>query len=48
MNILILLIPCSLFLGGLALTLFIWTLRNGQYDDLQGDPERSLLDHDAP
>lgn len=44
MNILLVLIPCSLFLGGLALLLFIWTIRAGQYDDPDGAANRILLD----
>ena len=46
MNILILLVPCSLILGGVALAMFIWTLRAGQYDDLEGDAARALFDDD--
>lgn len=48
MNILVILIPCSLILGGLALLGFLWTLRSHQYDDLQGEAERVLLDPDDP
>ncbi|TRW99560.1 cbb3-type cytochrome oxidase assembly protein CcoS [Paracoccus sp. M683] len=44
MNILLVLIPCSLFLGGLALVLFIWTIRSDQYDDPDGAANRILLD----
>lgn len=44
MNILVILIPVSLVLGGIGLTAFIWTLRCQQYDDPQGNAERILLD----
>lgn len=44
MNILVVLVPCSLFLGTLALVVFIWALRDNQYDDLDGDAERILLE----
>lgn len=44
MNILVILVPCSLFLGLCALAAFVWTLRGGQYDDPEGDAARVLLD----
>jgi cbb3-type cytochrome oxidase maturation protein len=43
MNTLVYLIPVALFLGGLGLAAFIWALRSGQYDDLDGAAERVLL-----
>lgn len=46
MNILLILIPVSLFLGGLALVLFVWTLRADQYDDPEGAANRVLLEDD--
>lgn len=42
MDILIYLIPASLFLGGAGLLAFIWSLRSGQYDDPEGDARRIL------
>lgn len=44
MNVLVLLIPASLLLGGAGLLAFLWTLRNRQYDDPKGDAERILSD----
>lgn len=44
MNILFILVPVSLVLAGLALFGFVWTLRHSQYDDLDGDAVRILLD----
>ena len=44
MNTLAYLIPVALFLGGLGLAAFIWALRSGQYDDLDGAAERVLLE----
>jgi cbb3-type cytochrome oxidase maturation protein len=38
------LIPVALFLGGLGLGAFLWALRSGQYEDLDGAAERILLD----
>lgn len=43
---LIYLIPLSLALGGAALAAFLWSLRHGQYDDLDGAAERILLEDD--
>jgi cbb3-type cytochrome oxidase maturation protein len=47
-NILVVLIPVSLLLGLCGLLACIWTLRRGQYDDLEGDAARILLDDDEP
>jgi cbb3-type cytochrome oxidase maturation protein len=44
MNILVILVPCSLLLGLGALAAFVWTIRNNQYDDMEGDAHRILLD----
>ena len=44
MDILILLIPISLSLGGLGLLAFLWALRSGQFSDPEGDAARVLLD----
>lgn len=46
MNVLIVLIPVALGLGLLGLGAFLWSLRSGQYDDLQGAAERILDDED--
>lgn len=42
MEILTILIPVSLFMGGLALVGFFWTMRNRQYEDPEGDANRIL------
>jgi len=42
MEILAILIPVSLFLGGLGLAAFFWSLRHRQYDDPEGDSRRIL------
>jgi len=44
MNMLIYLIPIALFLGGLGLFAFLWSLKSGQYDDLEGASWRILQD----
>ena len=38
------LIPLSLALGAIGLGVFLWSLRNGQYEDLDGAAERILFD----
>ena len=49
MNVLVFLIPVSLFLGGLGLAAFLWSLRANQYEDLEGDAWRILSnDDDTP
>lgn len=44
MEMLAILIPVSLFLGGVGLVAFLWTLRHRQYDDPDGDSHRILND----
>ncbi len=46
MNNLIFLIPIALFLGGLGLVAFLWSLKSGQFDDLEGSSWRVLDDGD--
>ncbi|KRB23158.1 MULTISPECIES: cbb3-type cytochrome oxidase assembly protein CcoS [Mesorhizobium] len=38
------LIPAALFLGALGLGGFLWALKSGQYEDLDGAAERILID----
>jgi len=44
MSALIYLIPVALALGLAGLAAFLWSLRSGQYEDLQGAAERILDD----
>ena len=46
MSVLIYLIPIALFLGFVGLAAFMWTLKSGQYDDMDGAAHRVLLDDD--
>jgi cbb3-type cytochrome oxidase maturation protein len=48
MTIVLYLIPVALFLGGLGLAAFLWALRTGQYEDLEGAASRILYDDDQP
>ncbi|HZZ25764.1 MAG TPA: cbb3-type cytochrome oxidase assembly protein CcoS [Roseiarcus sp.] len=48
MNVLVYLVPLALVLGGLGLVAFLWALRNGQFDDLEGAAWRAISDDDLP
>ena len=42
MEILAILIPVSLLLGGIGLAAFLWAMRTRQFDDPEGDANRIL------
>lgn len=42
------LIPLMIGLGLIGVVIFIWSVRSGQYDDLEGDANRILMDDDDP
>ncbi len=44
MDILLYLIPAALLLGAVALTAFLWALKSGQFEDMEGDANRILFD----
>ena len=46
MSVLIYLVPTALALGLTGLAAFLWSLRNGQYDDIEGAALRVLSDDD--
>jgi cbb3-type cytochrome oxidase maturation protein len=46
MTVLIYLVPLALLLGLLWLVMFLWSLHNGQYEDLDGAALRVLDDSD--
>ena len=52
MEILFILIPVSILLGGGGLVAFLWSLKTRQYDDPKGDAQRVLSsewdDHPRP
>ena len=48
MNGLLYLIPIALGLGALALAAFLWALRSGQFEDLEGAAQCILIDDDPP
>jgi cbb3-type cytochrome oxidase maturation protein len=47
-SILYLLIPLAVGLMAIAIAFFLWTVRTGQYDDLEGPAHRILMDDDDP
>ncbi|WP_300554846.1 cbb3-type cytochrome oxidase assembly protein CcoS [Maricaulis sp.] len=48
MSMLLWMIPIALMMGFLGLVGFMWSLKSGQYDDLDGAAQRILMDDDAP
>lgn len=46
MDVLLYLVPIALVLGLIGLAAFLWTMKSGQYDDLDGAAHRILLDDD--
>lgn len=48
MDILYLLIPLSVVLVFLIGVVFWWSIRNGQFEDLEGPAYRILMDDDGP
>ena len=47
MNVLVYLVPMALLLGLAGLAAFVWSLRSGQYDDVEGSALRMLSDDDV-
>lgn len=47
MSSLVFLVPLALLLGGAALAAFFWSLKSGQYDDLEGAAQRIFVDEDG-
>ena len=48
MEVLVFLVPLALLLGLVGLAGFLWSLKNGQYDDLDGAAWRAIADDDPP
>jgi cbb3-type cytochrome oxidase maturation protein len=48
MESLFLLIPISLVLIGLLVWILNWSIKSGQFDDLDGPGEAILMDDDVP
>ena len=48
MDVIYTLIPGMIFFGLIFVGVLIWAIKKGQYDDLEGDAHRILLDEDDP
>ncbi len=48
MEVMVILVPLALCLGGVGLAAFLWSLNSGQYDDLEGAAWRAIADDDEP
>ncbi|MGJ4943740.1 cbb3-type cytochrome oxidase assembly protein CcoS [Bradyrhizobium sp. HKCCYLS1011] len=48
MEVMIILVPLALALGLAGLLAFLWSLKSGQYDDLDGAAWRAIADDDEP
>jgi cbb3-type cytochrome oxidase maturation protein len=44
MEVLVFLVPLALSLGAVGLGAFLWSLKSGQYDDLDGAAWRAIAD----
>jgi cbb3-type cytochrome oxidase maturation protein len=44
MDIMIFLIPAAVSMGAIGLGAFFWSLKAGQYEDLDGAAQRILID----
>lgn len=47
MDILLYLIPIALLLGVVGLGAFLWSLKSGQFEDMEGAANRILFDDDG-
>ncbi len=47
MDVIYTLIPLMLIIGAVMLLVFIWSAKSGQFDDLEGEASRILLDEDV-
>ena len=48
METIFVLLPLALLIAGIALALFIWAARSGQFDDLDTPAVRILFDDEEP
>jgi cbb3-type cytochrome oxidase maturation protein len=48
MDILYLLIPLSLVFVAVIAVVFLWAVKNGQFEDMEGPAHRILMDDDSP
>ena len=48
MDVIYMLIPGMIVLGLVMVGVLVWAVKSGQYDDLEGDAHRILMDEDDP
>jgi len=48
MESLLILIPIAIVIISIAVAIFFWSVKNGQYDDLDTEGKRILFDTDSP
>jgi len=48
MDVIYTLIPGMIFFGLIMVGILVWAVRRGQYEDLEGDAHRILMDDDDP
>ncbi|NOZ53585.1 MAG: cbb3-type cytochrome oxidase assembly protein CcoS [Gammaproteobacteria bacterium] len=48
MDVIYALIPGMIVLGLIMVGVLVWAIKNGQYDDMEGDANRILMDDDDP
>lgn len=48
MEVMVILVPLALALGLAGLAGFLWSLKSGQYEDLDGAAWRAIADDDPP
>lgn len=47
MSVVLVLVPLAMVMAGVAVAAFLWSVRNGQLDDLDTPQHRMLFDDDA-
>ncbi len=48
MSVIYWLVPIMILVGGVAVLMLFWSVKSGQYDDLEGSSNRILMDDDDP
>ena len=48
MEVVYLLVPLAVILAAVVVWAFFWSVKSGQFDDLEGPAHRILMDRDEP
>jgi cbb3-type cytochrome oxidase maturation protein len=46
MDIILMLIPAALLISGVTIVVFYWSVKSDQYEDMDGEAHRILMDDD--